>query len=109
LKGKKDKSTNVDESIVAKINEIAEKVGERPDVIMAEYKKRFAEYMKRDGITESKASIVTIKSIVGSYNAALRSNMLPFKGFFFGYTKPYDSVKKANADANNEIAIYKKM
>ena len=109
LKGKKDKSTDVDESIVARINEIAERVGERPDVIMAEYKKRFAEYMKRDGITESKASIVTIKSIVGSYNAALRSNMLPFKGFFFGYTKPYDSVKKANADANNEIAIYKKM
>ena len=109
LKSKKDKSTDVDESIVAKINEIAEKAGERPDVIMAEYKKRFAEYMKRDGITESKASIVTIKSIVGSYNAALRSNMSPFKGFFFGYTKPYDTAKKANADANNEIAIYEKM
>jgi len=109
LKSKKDKSTDVDESIVAKINEIAERVGERPDVIMAEYKKRFAEYMKRDGITESKARIVTIKSIVGSYNAALRSNMSPFKGFFFGYTKPYDSAKKANEDANNEIAIYKKM
>ncbi len=109
LKSKKDKSTDVDESIVARINEIAEKAGERPDVIMAEYKKRFAEYMKRDGITASKASIVTIKSIVGSYNAALRSNMTPFKGFFFGYTKSYASAKKANADANNEIAIYEKM
>jgi len=40
LKGKKDKSTGVDENIVARINEIAERVGERPDVIMAEYKKR---------------------------------------------------------------------
>lgn len=109
LKSKKNKSTDVDESIVAKINEIAEKAGERPDVIMAEYKKRFAEYMKRDGITESKASIVTIKSIVGSYNAALRSNMSPFKGFFFGYTKPYDSVKKANEKAAEQIAIYEKM
>ena len=66
LKSKKNKSTDVDESIVARINEIAERVGERPDVIMAEYNKRFVEYMKRDGITESKARIVTIKSIVGS-------------------------------------------
>ena len=109
LKGKKDKSTNVDESIVAKINEIAEKAGERPDVIMAEYKKRFAEYMKRDGITESKASIVTIKSIVGSYNAALRSNMTPFKGFFFGYTKPRNATEKAYKEAEEQVAMYQKM
>ena len=109
LKSKKDKSTDVDESIVARINEIAEKAGERPDVIMAEYKKRFAEYMKRDGITASKASIVTIKSIVGSYNAALRSNMTPFKGFFFGFTEPYDKAEKPKKDANNEITIYQKM
>ena len=77
LKGKKDKSTGVDESIVAKINEIAEKAGERPDVIMAEYKKRFAEYMKRDGITESKASIVTIKSIVfQSYLSPIQTQLI---------------------------------
>ncbi len=109
MKGKKDKSTDVDESIVAKINEIAEKAGERPDVIMAEYKKRFAEYMKRDGITESKASIVTIKSIVGSYNAALRSNMTPIKGFFFGYTRPRNATEKANKDAEEQITMYQKM
>lgn len=109
LKSKKDKSTDVDESIVARINEIAEKAGERPDVIMAEYKKRFAEYMKRDGITESKASIVTIKSIVGSYNAALRSNMTPFKGFFFGYTKPRNATEKAYKEAEEQVAMYQKM
>lgn len=109
LKSKKDKSTDVDESIVARINEIAEKAGERPDVIMAEYKKRFAEYMKRDGITASKASIVTIKSIVGSYNAALRSNMTPFKGFFFGYTKPRNATEKAFKESEEQITMYQKM
>jgi hypothetical protein len=109
LKSKKDKSTDVDESIVARINEIAEKAGERPDVIMAEYKKRFAEYMKRDGITASKASIVTIKSIVGSYNAALRSNMTPIKGFFFGYTRPRNVTEKAYKEAEEQVVIHQKM
>lgn len=109
LKSKKDKSTDVDESIVARINEIAERAGERPDVIMAEYKKRFAGYMKRDGITESKASIVTIKSIVGSYNAALRSNMSPVKGFFFGYTRPYNVAEKAYKEAEEQVVIHQNM
>lgn len=109
LKSKKDKSTDVDESIVARINEIAERAGERPDVIMAEYKKRFAGYMKRDGITESKASIVTIKSIVGSYNAALRSNMTPIKGFFFGYTRPYNVAEKAYKEAEEQVVIHQNM